>query len=228
MGAYGNIEQALEGMKFGLDSEVVSRVAGNEANFGKAAVVYAGDSDKAYQYLLDRSTATFAADFVASNVIKVTVNGKQATANWTTDQAGTIAAVVTAVNALDGVTCTYSSGRVIVITTQGEVCTASLSITGGASQTTMTQVLSCSASVFGVFLRVQKYPGKFEVRDVAPIVREGELWVMTADAVVANSSAYLVDATGAFTGASSGNVSTNFKFRTSTSGAALARLEVIK
>lgn len=231
MTAYGNTDSALEGMKFGLDSDVVSRVAGNAAGFGKPAMIFSGDSDKAYAYTLNKSVMTYSADFVTSNVINVSVNGVAISpVTFATDHATTFAAVITAIDALAGVTATAGAGRAINITvdgTQGVAITVTTVVTLGASQATATQVLSCSGTLFGAFLRTQKYPGSYEIYDVANIMREGEMWVMTADAVVANSAAYLVAATGVWTDESSGNVSTNYVFRTSTSGAALARLELV-
>lgn len=228
MTAYGNQDSAIAGGKVFGDSEVVTRLAGGIIDFGKPVVQYAGDSDKCYQYLLDKSVATFAADFVASNSIALTVNGLTATVAFDTDQATTKAALVAAVDALAGVTCTAGAGRAINIITEGAVCTASVVITGGVSQTTMSQVLSCSGSLFGVALRTQKLDGQYNAQDAVNVLREGEIWVLTNDTVVANTAAYLVAATGVWTDESSGNVSTGYYFRSSTSGAALARLEVIK
>jgi hypothetical protein len=227
MSAYGNIESALQGMLFGMDYRADTRIAGNDAEFGTPAVVYAGDSEKAFQYLLDKSILTFDADFVASNVIVVTVNGvASASVTYATSHAATFAAVIAAVNAISGVSAVAGTGRQIVIITEGAVATVSASVTAGSSQAGSSQVLSCSASVFGVFPRTQKLEGKYLEKENANVLRSGEIWVMTADAVVANTAAYIVAATGVWTDSSSGNVSTNYVFRSSTDGAGLARLEV--
>jgi hypothetical protein len=229
MTAYGNIDSALAGLLVG-DAEVVSRVAGNECNFGMPAVVFSGDAEKVFQYVLDKSVLTFSADFVASNSIAVSVDGTAITpVVFDTNHATTFAAVVAAINGLANVTATAGAGRSINISMDDHsAITVVAAVTLGASQATSSQVLSCTGSVFGVFPRVQKVGGQFNQYDNTPIVREGEMWVMTADAVVANATAYLVAASGVFTDDSSGNVTTGYVFRTATSGAALARVEIIK
>jgi len=228
MAAYGLIEGALEGMICSNKSDILSRVAGGEINFGKALVAYAGDATKVYQYLLDQVELTFSADFVSLNVATVTVNGVTITSTFVDTHANMLADVVAKLEALAGVTASNPSGRIVRITTAGAVCVVTAAVTLGASQATTTQAASCTASVIGVCPRSNRANGKFIAKDIAPVMREGQLWVMTADAVVANADAYLVKATGVWTDDSSSNISTGFKFRGNTSGAALVELEVIK
>lgn len=227
MAAYGNIESALKGQLVGMDYRCDTRIAGKDADFGGAAFVYAGDSEKVYPYLLDKILLTFSADFVASNVIAVSVNGvAAASVTFATNHATTFAAVIAAIDALEGVSAVAGTGRQIYITVEGETAVVTASVTGGSSQASSTQVASCSATIFGVFPRTQKLEGKYLAVENANVLRDGEIWVLTADAVQANVAAYLVAATGVWTDEASGNVATGFTFRSSTSGAGLARVEV--
>lgn len=228
MTAYGNMSTALAGAKFGGNTEVVSRVAGDTIEFGMPVVAYEADSEKAYQYLLDKSVLTYSADFIASNATTVTVNGTAAaTITFSDTHANMMIALSAAVDAIAGVTCSQT-GRILTVTVPGSVATVSTVTVGGSTQPTSSQVLSCSAGLLGVALRTQNVGGKYLELDAVNVLREGEIWVMTADAVVANKAAYMVAATGAFTDEVSGNVATGYVFRSSTSGAALARLEAIK
>lgn len=90
---------------------------------------------------VDVVTITMSTDFVADNSIVVTVNGTALTAvPWDTDHDTTIAAVATAIQALDEVATASASGRVITVTgAAGEtVVVNSVVVTGGASQPTAT------------------------------------------------------------------------------------------
>lgn len=65
--------------------------------------------------------------------------------------------------------------------------------------------------------------------DTVSTLRRGRVWVQVADAVVLNSAAYVVcggGTAGQFTDASSSNLATGGVFRTATSGAGLALLEI--
>lgn len=77
----------------------------------------------------------------------------------------------------------------------------------------------------GVFMRVQKYPGKYEAKDVATIIRKGLVWVPVAAAVQANVALYITSA-GVWTTTSAGNTACKAKTRSSTAGAGLALIEL--
>jgi len=228
MTAYGLQDSALEGMICSNKSDLISRICANECNFGKAAVAYAGDATKIYQYFIDRIDLTFSADFVTSNVATVTVNGVTITSTFADTHANMLIDVVPKIEALAGVTATNPSGRIVRITTAGAVCVVTAAVTLGASQATTTQLASCTAGLIGVIPRSNRTAGKFVALDIAPVMREGQLWVMTSEAVAANAPAYLDAATGGWTDLSTNNVSTNYVFRGNTSGAGLVELEVIK
>lgn len=229
MSAYGTIAAGLAGQKVDARTlDAVSRIAQADVEFGTAVVAYEGDEELAYQYLLDKSVLTFSADFIAGNSAIVSVNGLSTTATpFSTNHAAMMTSIAAKVEALTGVSATQAT-RVLTVISKGSPITLTAAVTSGSTQPTSSQVLSSSATLLGVALRTQNVGGKYVAYDAFPVVREGEIWVMTADTVAANKAAYLVAATGIFTDESSGNVSTNYVFRSSTTGAALARLEVIK
>jgi len=228
MTAYGNIEGALAGAKVYTDADVISRVAGNTIQFGAPVVAYEDDSTKAYNFQSDKTVATFDRDFEAGNTISTTVNGlSAATVPFSSSHADTKAALVSAIDALAGITAANSAGRAITVISKGAPVVLTTTVIGGTNQAVATQVTSCSATPIGVAVRSMKVSGQWDSQDIMPIMREGEIWVLTADAVVANKAAYITSA-GTWTDEVGSNTATNYVFRTSTSGAALARLEVIK
>lgn len=89
-----------------------------------------------------RATIIFSGDFVASNVINVTVNGQAIAAQtYATSHAATFAALVSAIDGLSGCTATgNSTTRTIVIipTDQTEDPEVTAAVTLGASQATAT------------------------------------------------------------------------------------------
>jgi len=67
-----------------------------------------------------------------------------------------------------------------------------------------------------------------KVNDAVNTIRQGQVWVETSAAVTADSDAYVdvAGGIGKFTSSSSGNLATGGKFRSTTAGAGLAKLEI--
>lgn len=134
MAAYGNMDEALQGLIYGTENNIISRIAGVELAFGVAAFGPVGDGVKA----------------------NLTQAGK----------------------------------------------------------------------LLGVTVRTDKRPGVYSVGDAANIMTSGHVWVQTAEAVEANTPAYLTPA-GAWTDVATDNLATGYMFRSSVAAAGLAILEVI-
>lgn len=77
----------------------------------------------------------------------------------------------------------------------------------------------------GIAIRTQKYPGSYEDKDVVNIVRKGQVYVEVAAAVQANNALYLTPA-GVWTDVTTSNTACKGKFRSSTSGAGIALVEL--
>lgn len=228
MSAYGNMDEALAGLAYGCENEVVSRLAANKVDFGDLVFVNPGDPDYLSDGVLDEGTLTFSADFVTSNSIVLTINSvAQSAVVFATDHATTFAAVV-AKMAAAGLTVIASdaTARTIRVRTVGVALTVSVAVTGGASQATGT-FAAATLQLFGVAIRTDKIPGYYAANDAVNIMREGLVWVPVSSAVAANATAYYTSGK-VLTDVSSGNTATTYKFRKGTTGAGLALLEVIK
>ena len=77
----------------------------------------------------------------------------------------------------------------------------------------------------GVAMFIEKYPGKYEIQDSVTIVRKGLVNVPVASAVKANDPLYITTA-GVFTDVSTSNTACKGKFRSSTTGAGIALVEL--
>ena len=107
------------------------------------------------------STITLSADLVASNTVVVTVDGTALSAiNYATSHAATLTAIATAIQATAGVLTASANGRVITVTgaNPGDPFTLAMTITGGASQATVTvaETTAASGAAFA-----QLAPGEF-------------------------------------------------------------------
>lgn len=107
------------------------------------------------------STITLSADLVASNAVVVTVDGTALSAiNYATSHAATLTALATAIQGTAGVLTASSNGRVITVTgaNPGDPFTLAMTITGGASQATVTiaETTAASGAAFA-----QLAPGEF-------------------------------------------------------------------
>lgn len=230
MTAYGNMDRGFAGMPQGLEKDVFSRLAAAQVEFGAPVFLQEGNDDSAFPFIADQALITYDADFVASNSIAATVNGVAITpVVYATSHAATFAAVVAAIDGLTDVSVVSSdsTARTILVETTGVTTVATSVVTLGTSQAGVTVGFATSRELGGVAQSTQKTPAYYAQYDAINIMREGTILVAVPVAVDSQQLAYLTSA-GVWTNVSSGNVATNYKFRSSTSGAGLADLEVIK
>lgn len=232
---YGAHEKALAGMKFGLESAVVTGLAQAPINFGAPVYASLGEENRVGPLVNDKATLGFSADFGASNVVAgtVTIDGGTAVnyaVTYATSHAATFAALVAALDAIPGIEVVSSdaSARSIVLSANGLLLAVTGAVTGG-SAVTVTVTAGTEMVLRGVALRTAKAPlngvARYEIKDPVNILTSGQVWVQTNDAVVAHKRAYLTS-TGAWTDESSGNTATPYYFRSNTSAAGLARIEL--
>ena len=245
MSQYGDLDQALPGLLYGLDHLVDTGLAVAPIEFGAPVYGSKGEADTVGPLVNDKSTLGFSADFSASNVVAGTVTIAGGTAvnysvTYATSHAATFAALVTALAAIPGIqVISYNAtSRSIVLSANGLLLAVTGAVTGG-SAVTVTVTAGTDMVLRGVAARTSveaasqngtlATPGngtaKYNVNDAVNILTQGKLWVPVADAVEANATAYLTSA-GAWTDEASGNTQTAYVFRTSTSGAGLAVLDV--
>lgn len=252
MSAYGDMDQAVAGLKFGLDSRVESWAVQDEEGipFGLAVFGYQGDGNKAYRYHNDRATMVFDADFVASNsiVLTITVDGVADALSpvvFATDQATTMGLLITALTAA-GYTAQRTDiagdDRTIELIVKGEDPLFEEAVTGGASQPTGTVTYDSSQVLAGISLFVQKEPSAAETAlweqyESMNVLTSGWVFAEVVAAVSSLSGGFIVTTStpGGAAGADAGKfgptatrrLATQFRFRDDPSAAGLVLVEVV-
>jgi hypothetical protein len=240
MSAYNDMTVAIAGLKADSgSSRVESWAAAEQIAFGKPCFAYQGgdvDSEKkVYNLINDVSKIVFDGDFVTSNSITITVNGAAAAAvTFDNDHDDTADLVVAAVSALTGVECALdpadTNNRTFLIRTIGTACVASEAITGGSGQVTGTVTNQTSMVFVGISLHTQKNTNvvnqsRYETNEAVSVLYKGIVWASTGAAVNSEDDAYLSLSTGLFT-ATTTDMDLDCKFRSTTSGAGLVKIEV--
>lgn len=244
--AYLDPGQALEGLLYGSLHKIDSKVATATLHFGAPAYYAVGGDDLVAPLLQDTDILTFSAVLVTGNVVAGTINGAAFSVPFTTDSPTTLTALSVALDAIDQVDLIAldTTARTIKIRTADSDISTSvvIAVTGGASQATVSQTLSTSQRLAGVVVRsALPYTSRngtladpapdggfayYNAGDAVNIITDGGLWVPVGVAVRANEPAYLTSA-GAWTDIASGNTLTPYYFRSTTTGAGLAKLEVV-
>jgi len=241
MGAYDYMDNAVPGLKYGLGGRIEGGWVVAEANgigFGKPVFGYVGDEKKAYSFYNDVGKIVFDADFVANNVITITVNGEDAAdVTYDTSHDNTMDLLVAAVSALTGVECALdpadTDNRTLLIRVKGATAAVAEAVTGGAGQATGTVTYGSGQVFVGVAMFVQKASSLdvssnqgYEQYDMVNVVADGELWVRAKAVVEANNEAY-IDNSGADIGEfSNAGVEVSARYRSNAADEGLARLRV--
>lgn len=227
--------EAYAGMKADSRFDTVeSKQALGAIPFGYPVGAEAGNVNQVSTFAKDNCSLLYDADFVASNSIAVTVNGVAITpVVFLTDQATTLALLIAAINALPGVTAIAGGARTVLIEMDsGVAITVSTVVTGGVSQATGTPTYTSDNLFRGIALHIHKAPvnglARYENTESVSVLRQGVAWSEVSVAVTADQDAYvdIAAATAKFTNVSSGNLATGGKFRSTTAGAGIAKVEI--
>lgn len=228
MSAYDIMDEAFAGMKYGLDSRVVSKRVADSAGiaYGMPVFGYVGASglgtardDNIHTYKNDRGIITFDADFEASNSIIITVNGTAVTAVvFDTDHDTTMDLVIAQIEAeITGCSASSSgvNNRILNIDIDNTEMTVAEAITGGGSQPTGTVTYETRMVFIGFTMFTQqesavKYDlsgvvvdaadAQYDYDDVANVMVDGWIYVVTSAAVNNNAQAYCIAASGSTQG----------------------------
>jgi hypothetical protein len=235
MPAYGKLDRGFAGLLInGEDYIDGTVVVGDTAGiaFGAPVFVANGIDDTGFNAKADSLSFVLSAAFVTGNTIAGTVNGSSYSVAFTTDDATTFAALVTALNAL---TNTLASGnfatRTITITNKAASASATGTVTGGSSQATVTVTTSASVLLLGVAVHTHReYIGQAlsEYQSVVNVLRSGKVQVAVNAAVHSGDAAYWDATNGYWTNVSGGNLATPYRFRTSAASGGLADLDCMK
>lgn len=227
-----NMSEAFAGMKVNLGVDFVeSSIASEAIDFGLALGAIAGDLYNVRVPKKNIATLTLSTDFITGNSTIVTVDGvSTAAVVYGTSHAATATALLAAINGLSTVKSATkdASGLIYTIITNNTQVVAAAATTLGATQPTWSIAYTCESIFRGIAIHTHKTDGKYNSSDVVNVLKRGPVWVQVSGAVTKDDTAYvdLSAGTGKFTSTSTNNLATGGKFRSTTSGAGLAQLEI--
>lgn len=243
MKLYGEPVRAIAGQKFGLQDVTESHVAGENITPGAPLFGAVGD-DTVHNAHTNTVTLVGAADLVANNVLSVKVGDVELSVNYDTDTDKTLGAAADAISGnekLDeaGIKAAVVAGaRTLVVSGEVEGVEISISVTGGASQTTFAPSPSMDMKFVGVArheeLSFREGTGFYPKGVPVNVMTFGQIYVpVVGDADIADKKpAYVVisgDDKGKFTSESSGTYDCGCIFRSDVQdGLALVELRGLK
>jgi hypothetical protein len=158
MSAYGDLDKAIAGQKFGLDDETETVIAREKLYPGDPVFSLVGEEDAGYGAHLNGVTLTASAALVTGNSIAVTINGIAVdSVSFDTSSPNTFQKIVDAINlnadvrAL-GIDAFIKEGSPLKFSLAGSGITITVAavVTGGASQATFTSAAYTTAVFLGV------------------------------------------------------------------------------
>lgn len=244
------MDAAFAGMK--ADSrfdEVESMQTIDDLDFGLGVV--AGDANPGTECRLPDTNNVVILDdagtWTAGDVV-ATVNGTAVTQSFDTDKNTSMTALAAKIQALATVlTAAYVAGShtITVVAADDVSLTITVDVSGITGTMTITSITgTCTDTVRGIALHTHQknralatlgsssYSADgYVATDPVSVLRKGVAWVTVADAVVIDADVYLITAgadIGKFTDSSSSpNIQVpTAKFRSATSGAGIAKIEV--
>ena len=237
MTAYDNINAAVAGLKHGLNSRVISKLAAEDLPLGYPLFALKGNDESIGLLNNDEAAVLYDADFVSLNNIEFNVTRPgpndvdvttQVNVLFDTDQATTLAALVAAVDAITGIDAAGTGAREITVNSDdGAAITVTSTVTLGASQAgeTVTPANSGNQVFRGVSMLTQTNPVPYPSGSMVNVMTEGGIWVEVSTACVSQSAVYYA-ADGTF--ANAGTIIPNVIFETDLAAAGLARITINK
>ena len=243
MNLYGGLEQAIAGQKFGLDAETESFAAGEKLYPGDPVFGMVGDDKCGYGAHVSAMSLTASADLVAGNSIAVTVNGiALAAVAFESSSVDTIKKIVNAIDQNEdiralGIDAFFGEGspRALILQGPGVTITATVAVTGGASQASFASTAYTSMRFMGVARFEQLVYGMetgfFPASVSVPVQTSGKIWVPVADNASPDDkkAAYVImsgDDAGKFTDKATGNYDCGCLFRSDRVSGNLALIEL--
>lgn len=209
---YGDPQRAIAGQRHGLTGRTRTYIAGEKIYPGDPVFGMIGDGDRCYRAKINAVTLTLSAALVIGNKIAVTVNGVALPViEFVDTTAKTLAAVAREI-ALNssigelGITAFVVEGaNALTIVGPGIAITASATVTGGASQATVTPAANTNMKFIGVAehteLCTKNGTGYYDVKDAVNVRDNGDIYVPVADAAYPadKEPAFIDVANGVFT-----------------------------
>ena len=243
MNLYENMDQAIAGLVYGLDSLAESLAAGEKIFPGDPVFGMVGDEKMGYTARISALSLTASDELVEGNSIAVNINGIDiepvAFGDTSEDTIRNIINAIDrnmAVRAL-GIDAFHLAGSPLVILLQGPgvSITATATVTGGDSQATFTSAPYTSMRFMGVArfqqLGYGKDTGFYPPGVSVPVQTRGKVFVPVADNANPDDKkpAYVILSgvnAGKFTEVASGNYDCGCFFRSSRLSGNLALIEL--
>lgn len=241
MDIYGDPKRAIAGMKYGLKDNTETFIAGEVIYPGDPCFGMVGDEHTIYLPVINAVTLTASAELVTGNEIAVTINGIAISpVQFITSSDATFEAIVQAINLSEalgelGIEAFYIEGtNTFNIESSGTNITASVLVTGGASQATFTSAANTNMKFVGVArhkeLCFKEGVGFYPPKIAVSVQTEHEIYVPVADgsSPADKKAAYIIltgEDAGKFTNEEDGNYDSGAIFR-STAKDGLARVEL--
>jgi hypothetical protein len=240
---YSNLKPAIAGLKYGLDSETESIGAGEKFFPGDPVFGFVGDDKRGYGAHVSSVSMTASADLVTGNSVSVTINGITLDPiAFVTSSEETIREIVNAINGNDeldelGITAYLVDGtpRAFYLAAPGLTITASVTVTGGASQATFASAPYTAMKFMGVVpfeqISYNEGVGFYPPHTSVPVQYHGKIWIRVPGSINPGDKkpAYIIltgDDAGKFTNAASGNYDCGCFFRSEKMAGDLALIEL--
>jgi len=230
MNLYGDMKKAIAGLLYGIECETESLAAGENLYPGDPVFGMVGDEKVGYGAHISAVSLTASADLVTGNSAVVTVNG--VTLDPVAFEESSEQTVKKIINAIDqsmeiralGIDAFSLAGspKAVILQGPGVTITASITVTGGASQPTFASAAYSSMKFMGVArfqqLGFAKETGYYPANTSVPIQTDGKVFVPVADNANPDDKkpAYIIlsgSNAGKFTDVAAGNYDCGCFFR---------------
>jgi hypothetical protein len=243
MSAYGDLDKAIAGQKFGLDDETETVIAREKLYPGDPIFSLVGEEDAGYGAHLNGVTLTANAVLVTGNSIAVTINGIAVdSVSFDTSSPNTFQKIVDAINMNAdvrelGVDAFIDEGSPLEFSLAGPgiTITATAVVTGGSSQATFASAAYTTAVFLGVArhmeLSYKEGTGFYPQGVMVNVMTRGRIAVPVADDADPGNGkkAYVIldgDDAGKFTDVADGNYDCGCYFRSGRIEGNLVLIEV--
>ena len=223
---YGKPQRAIAGQTHGLSGRTRTYSAGEVIYPGDPLFGMIGDHEHCYRSKINAATLTASAALVTGNTVSVTVNGVVLpTFDFVNSSAETLARIVREIdlnNELSrfGINAFVIEGaNAFSIVGPGVTITASVVVTGGASQPTFTSAADTNMKFIGIAehteLVTRKGTGYYDINDSVNVRDRGDIYAPVSDAAHPSDKepAYIDLANGVFTDVSTSNYECGCFFR---------------
>ena len=148
------------------------------------------------------SALTFSADLAADDIVNVSVNGVAILAvTYAVSHAATFAAVIAAIDLLDGVTAAAGAGRIVnidrpvlVAEDSADILIVAAVTNGGSGTAAASMTYSTDQTYAGCVILKQNEDGEIEQYEDAGIITQGVIWgeLVAAQSPAVDGSVYVV------------------------------------